>query len=538
MKIKSSYCKNFYSDRLSKTKHKEIYSLAQLLLTQKNYLSTIVNNNLFFYLKLKKHEFQKETLPLLKGKVNSHFVKALQDDVYTTYTNKFEVIKNKIRFNTIKHEVSYYKKNTTKHKVGDVKSINKKIKTTPLTITLTYLAKSNLANPVEYIKSKLATTKNKDQQDFCNTILLHIEKFSLERLQNLALSKRNRMINSHLNNPIVFKSLTFRGRSRLTEDIVSYNTNFNSSIKAFINISWGFNNRKKMTIPIKFSKKYHLDMTRYTNNTDTSYTLSFEKNKQVRIILSFEDERIIPESKFKLIGIDVNSKHNLLQCSNGDYIDFDRVLIKCLSKELLKIDKLKSKNQNYVIGKRKDKKINHLIRELQSKIREQMAFLCKRLNTLGINHVVLENLTGFQRKAICKDENNLNYNRRLTILKLSSLKNEFEHIARKYDIAISFVHPCYTSITCPKCGCIDKSNRKTQEVFKCVECNFTDNADVNAANNILNRVVSTELRDKLLKKSKLGNGTFEPKDLSKDEVKEILLSLRYSCSNRNKESGL
>ena len=465
MKIKNSYCKNFYSDRLSKTKHKEIYSLAQLLLTQKNYLSTIVNNNLFFYLKLKKHEFQKETLPLLKGKVNSHFVKALQDDVYTTYTNKFEAIKNKIRFNIIKHEVSYYKKNTTKHKAGDVKSINKKFKTTPLTITLTYLAKSNLANPVEYIKSKLATTKNKDQKDLCNTILLHIEKFSLERLQKLALSKRNRMINSHLNNPIVFKSLTFRGRSRLTEDIVSYNTNFNSSIKAFINISWGFNNRKKMTIPIKFSKKYHLDMTRYTNNTDTSYTLSFEKNNQVRIILSFEDERIIPENKFKLIGIDVNSKHNLLQCSNGDYIDFDRVLIKCLSKELLKIDKLKSKNQNYVIGKRKDKKINHLIRELQSKIREQMAFLCKRLNTLGINHVVLENLTGFQRKAICKDENNLNYNRRLTILKLSSLKNEFEHIARKYDIAISFVHPCYTSITCSECGCIDKSNRKTQEVF-------------------------------------------------------------------------
>jgi IS605 OrfB family transposase len=279
-------------------------------------------------------------------------------------------------------------------------------------------------------------------------------------------------------------------------------------------------------------------MTRYTNNTDTSYTLSFEKNKQVRIILSFEAERIIPENKFKLIGIDVNSKHNLLQCSNGDYIDFDRDLIKCLSKELLKIDKLKSKNQNYVIGKRKDKIINHLIRELQSKIREQMALLCKRLNTLGINHVVLENLTGFQRKAICKDENKLNYNRRLAILKLSSLKNEFEHIARKYDIAISFVHPCYTSITCPKCGCIDKSNRKTQEIFKCVECNFTDNADVNAAKNILNRVVSTELRDKLLKKSKLGNGTFEPKDLSKDDVKKILLSLRYSSLYRNKESGL
>src|ERR1035437_3832818 len=50
--------------------------------------------------------------------------------------------------------------------------------------------------------------------------------------------------------------------------------------------------------------------------------------------------------------------------------------------------------------------------------------------------------------------------------------------------------PAYnTSITCPICGCIDKTNR-VGEIFKCRNCNHTDNADVNAAKNILNRFVT------------------------------------------------
>ena len=103
MKIKSTYCKSFYSDRLSNTKYQEIYSFAQNLIIQKNYLSAIVNKNLTFYLSLKKHEFQKNTLSLLKDKVNSHFVKQLQDDVYVSYTNRLEQIERSI-FSTLQLE--------------------------------------------------------------------------------------------------------------------------------------------------------------------------------------------------------------------------------------------------------------------------------------------------------------------------------------------------------------------------------------------------------------------------------------------------
>lgn len=47
------------------------------------------------------------------------------------------------------------------------------------------------------------------------------------------------------------------------------------------------------------------------------------------------------------------------------------------------------------------------------------------------------------------------------------------------------VNPAFTSQTCNKCNHISKENRLTQSKFKCSKCGHTDNADINAAKNIL-----------------------------------------------------
>jgi putative transposase len=47
------------------------------------------------------------------------------------------------------------------------------------------------------------------------------------------------------------------------------------------------------------------------------------------------------------------------------------------------------------------------------------------------------------------------------------------------------VPPHNTSRTCPECGSVSSDNRKRQDVFRCVECGYSANADYIAARNIL-----------------------------------------------------
>ena len=49
------------------------------------------------------------------------------------------------------------------------------------------------------------------------------------------------------------------------------------------------------------------------------------------------------------------------------------------------------------------------------------------------------------------------------------------------------VAPQYTSQCCPACGHTAKANRTTQELFACVQCGYTENADVVGAMNVLQR---------------------------------------------------
>jgi len=51
--------------------------------------------------------------------------------------------------------------------------------------------------------------------------------------------------------------------------------------------------------------------------------------------------------------------------------------------------------------------------------------------------------------------------------------------------SIKLINPQNTSRKCHVCGCIDKMNRQTQANFECQKCGHSENADLNAAKNIL-----------------------------------------------------
>jgi transposase len=74
---------------------------------------------------------------------------------------------------------------------------------------------------------------------------------------------------------------------------------------------------------------------------------------------------------------------------------------------------------------------------------------------------------------------------------------------------------------CSLCGCIHDDNRKEQESFMCVTCNHTENADINAAKNIKNRVVLTVLRHLLNQDADLK--IYTPKLMKSVKLKESLM---------------
>jgi putative transposase len=286
--------------------------------------------------------------------------------------------------------------------------------------------------------------------------------------------------------------------------------------------------RKSFDIPVKFNKDYHGSMHDYEKESnDYEYTVTFnERKKQVSVILTKKDDRYIPDAGDNFVGIDVNVKHNMFTLSNGTTYDYDRELVKAFSEISKRVDELKANDKDYKIGKRRQWKfdaIRHKIREAE---KLEIAKMCKELHDQGITHIVMEDLNGKFGKSYIKDKCNgdLNFNRIVVVLRISTLKDEVEHIARKYGIAVSTVHASYTSKMCPVCGCIEDENRPTQEEFSCIECGHEDNADVNAAINIKNRVSEAVLRNRLLKQ--LDNGAFEPKKLKREKVKEVLESYR------------
>ena len=526
MIIQSKYSKAFVSHDMTRQKYDELYAFAVSIRNHKNKVSQYVCNNLLHFLEYNKYQFLKEMRATYNGDIPSSFDAQAYQQVFDAYQNKFDGIQRKLKFENISFKgFEFYKRDTKKNKKGVVKKVVTKHTDTPLSTCLTYLARYGNENIVEYITKVMEYGGCDDKKRmFYENILRCIDKFGFDRLYALALSKRNRTISRYAEHPIEFKSLSFSGRSRKTK-IVDYNSHYGSKINSYVSLS-GIG-RKSFDIPVKFSKDYHGKMKDYfKTNPDYEYTLTFnEKFKKVCVYLCKNSERYIPQAGDNVIGIDVNCKHNLFSLSNETTYDYDRKLVNDYCKFCLEIDKLKEDKQ-YKIGKRKQQKLDTLKNKIVKSEQQLIANMCKTLQAQDINHIVMEDLDNGFGKCYVKDNDNedINYNRKVKFLGLSSLKQEVEHIARKYDIAVSTVQASYTSKMCPICGCIEDENRPSQETFKCIECGYETNADFNAATNIRNRVLVTVLRDRLLKQ--LDNGAYEPKKLKREKVKEVLLLFR------------
>jgi len=67
------------------------------------------------------------------------------------------------------------------------------------------------------------------------------------------------------------------------------------------------------------------------------------------------------------------------------------------------------------------------------------------------------------------------------------LRSKLEYKSLLAGVKLVAVDPRYTSQMCSQCGYVSRSNRPNQSTFSCMSCNFSANADINAAINISRR---------------------------------------------------
>lgn len=461
----------FYSYKLNWDKFNIIRDYTQLIQDSKNYLSEYVKNNLLldlFYNKYSSIDFITLTKNLNVYNIGSSFYQQVQKEVYTRYITQISNIEYKNKLNselstTVQYLVKVYK--------GDKASI------------INYLTKGNKSH---YIK-----------------VLSKINKYGM-RLWNLVENIQRRLLNKF--KLITFKTLCFNGINQLTiskynfiekaTDMTLTNTIINLNIPGI---------KLPIAIPTQFNESYHKNLNYKQslcgpNNcqSQTSYQCKIVNDRVKITITRDENIKSFTNEEDKYLGVDVNIKHNLFSLSDANFILYDKWLINKyyrLEKHLTKKQSNKSTEVDKSYSKATIKRINKMNRISKSyndlKSRELINY-CLNNN---YNHIVMEDLDLNKSKSWYSYEYKLKYNNMIKTLHLNDYKNTIKRIGNKFNITVSFTNPEYTSQTCSKCGYISKSNRKLQETFSCIKCQYTLNADYNSAINIQRRVSDPYLRD-------------------------------------------
>ena len=178
---------------MTRQKYDELYDFAVLIRSHKNIVSEYVNQNLLHFLDYNKFIFLKEMREHFKGCISSSIDVQLYTQIFDCYKNKFDVIQKRLKFEQIIYKgCELYKRAAKKHDKGDFKKVITEKKQTPLSICLTYLARYGNDNIVDYIINQLPNCDSK-KQEFYKNILRCVNKFGIDRLLKIALSKRNRI---------------------------------------------------------------------------------------------------------------------------------------------------------------------------------------------------------------------------------------------------------------------------------------------------------------------------------------------------------
>lgn len=197
------------------------------------------------------------------------------------------------------------------------------------------------------------------------------------------------------------------------------------------------------------------------------------------------------------IGCDLGVK-KLVSLSNGETIVNPKFSEQVNRKRRIRARRAARKQK----GSKNRQKAHQSLAKLEQKVGDKRADFqwktAQRIGKLG-DLLVFEdlNIKGMMKRCRPKLNQNGNYDRNGQSAKSGlnkviadagwgELKLKVQAVAAKLGLHFVEVDPKYTSQACHNCGCIDKSNRKGEK-FVCLDCGWIEDADTQAAKNILTK---------------------------------------------------
>ena len=177
------------------------------------------------------------------------------------------------------------------------------------------------------------------------------------------------------------------------------------------------------------------------------------------------------------IGIDLGIT-KFITCSNGDVVENPK-FFKTDESALAKAQRKFSKQMKGTVKKRQSAMIVSKIHERIANRRKDFAHKISRKLVDNHSLIVFEDLNV---KEMVQDSD---YSKSIHDVAWNTLVIMTQSKAEEAGCHVVLIDPHYTSQTGSSCGHVEADNRKSQAKFVCLKCGHSENADINAAKNIL-----------------------------------------------------
>jgi len=261
----------------------------------------------------------------------------------------------------------------------------------------------------------------------------------------------------------------FKGNTiDLNSDLVSIQENRKSTeFDLWIRLGSIFGDRFSLILPTKHHKRSrHFEGLGFQQKK--SITLRKDNKGRFFVDLYWEKESEEIKTKSNALAVDIGI-NKLLTTNEGDKLGIE------LKRKLDKLNRKKQGSQRW--------------KRICVEIKDYIGYVTNRLPWDKIDALVLENLLNITKDT--RGKINKTVRKMLGHWNIDLLYRRIVDKAERNRVFLAFVEPAYSSQTCFSCKEVHKESR-IGEIYKCVCCGYTADADVNAANNIFQRFLDGE----------------------------------------------